>query len=63
MKIPKCVNCGVAPKISRTVGDYYAFVLSHEEPTTCPASFRLDTYQHTREACIKDWNRFNESNK
>jgi hypothetical protein len=38
-----------------------SYVLQHAEPTTCPHQFRLESYQHTREACIKTWEEFNKN--
>jgi len=59
----KCRNCGARPGVERTRGDWFAFVLQHPEPTLCPARFRLETYQHTKEACIRDWNQYNRKDK
>jgi hypothetical protein len=58
MEINKCVNCGKKPKVKKQKG-YWEYVLSHEND--CYPTFMLETHQHTRNKCIKEWNEFNKT--
>jgi len=56
--ITLCINCNERPIIEDTIDDEYEFVLRHEIP--CCAPFVLESYQHTEQQCIDDWNTFNK---
>ncbi len=46
--------------VKETKGDYFKYVLRFLDHGVCPATFHLESYQHTEEACVKDWNHFNK---
>ena len=60
MKIDKCINCGEKPTIKDSGLPDLPFLISHDN--FCYPDFMLDSYQKTKELCIKDWNQFNKSN-
>ena len=65
-RITRCINCGELPIVEPNTIDInedeqYEFVLKHKKP--CYPTFVLESYQHTEQECIDDWNKFNVRKK
>jgi hypothetical protein len=60
IKLTRCINCRQYPEIVKEGEPPYKYLLRHRLIHICYPSFKLDSHQHTKSECIKDWNIFNK---
>lgn len=61
--LTRCINCKQLPEIVEEADAPYRFLLRHKAEHTCAPAFKLESHQHTKEDCIRDWNRFNSTRR